>query len=297
VAKIRWPRPRNGKLLLAPEAEATREDLGYWVANMSCHGFTAEEQAGVCGMSATQFASARDALPSAAPSAVPVILPYPGGRGTRSGRLDEAVSPLRGTKITVFLPWDRRSYIVIDLPQALRCDSGLIFMAHTHEPTMWNERNVFIDNLDWDRLPDGTLQSGWALPNAIVFGATVRMVNARVEMEFSITNFSDRAISNIEVPICVLLKEARGLNRPSERNVVLKAAMAAVKSDDASRAIVTSWEPNLRVRIDPEIPCIHSDAALPDCAPGKTVRATGALWFSEGGEVLRLSDPAVVKAV
>jgi hypothetical protein len=101
-------------------------------------------------------------------------------------------------------------------------------------------------------------------------------------MEFYITNFSDQALSGIEVSICVMLKQALGFAENTDRNMVLKAPVATVKSRDGKRAIHTAWESNARVRGNPDIPCIHSDPQLPDCGRGETVRAAGFLWWQEG---------------
>ena len=282
LEKVRYPRPRNGRLILAPEVEATRAEAQYWRNNMARHRYTLAEEALVYGMTPAEFTRAMP-TPKPVPSSMPVqrLLPYPGGRNARRGGQETAVSPLRGTKVSVFLPWDSRSYVVIDLPQAIHCNLGSIFLAHTHVPTIWNEQNVTIENVDWDRLPDGSLQSKWGLPNAIIFGATVQMEKDRVRMEFSITNFSDQALSGIEVSICVMLKQALGFAGKTE-NMILKAPVASVKSMDGKRAILTAWESNARVRGNPDIPCIHSEPQLPDCGRGETVRATGALWWQEG---------------
>ena len=280
LEKVRYPRPRNGRLILAPEVESTRADLLYWLGNMSQHQYTLPEQAQVCGMAPAKFKSTLSALkPMPAPHPFQRFLPYPGGRSARSGCQEEAVSPLRGTKVSVFLPWDPRSYVVIDLPQAIRCNLGTIFLAHTHVPTIWNEQNITIENLDWDRLSDDSLQSQWGLPNAVGFGATVRMEDGRVKMEFSITNFSDKALSEIEISVCVMLKQASGFAEQAGRNMIFKAPVAGVKSADGKRAIFTAWEPNFRVRGNHNIPCIHSDARLLGCGRGETVRAAGSLWF------------------
>ena len=40
-----------------------------------------------------------------------------------------------------------------------------------------------------------------------------------------------------------------------------------------------------RVWHNPRCPCIHSDPAFDDAAPGETVRARGRLWFYEGVKI------------
>src|SRR5258708_31813455 len=79
---------------------------------------------------------------------------------------------MRGTKASIFLPWDRASYVVVDLPEAIFSNLGLLFLAHTHVPTIWNDRNVIIENVDWKRLSGGGLSSLWTLPNGLEFGGS-----------------------------------------------------------------------------------------------------------------------------
>src|ERR1700733_15710949 len=127
---------------------------------MRRHNFNVVEQQEAFGKS----------VPFAAEPAAGPLLPYPGTRHPRAGFLEGAIDPLRGTKASFFLP--RGGYAVIDLPEAIFSNLGLIFLAHTHVPTIWNRDNVVIPNVDWTRRVDGSLASAWKLPNGIEFGAT-----------------------------------------------------------------------------------------------------------------------------
>jgi hypothetical protein len=206
------------------------------------------------------------------------VLPYPGGRHVRIGFLEGAIDPQRGTKASVFLPWDPASYVVVDLPEAIFSNLGLLYLAHTHVPTIWNAQNVIIDNVDWERRPDGGLASRWVLPNQVSFGAAVIPDGRDVAMELWLTNGTAGPLSRLRTQICVLLKGAAGLNQQTNDNKELGKTVASVRS--SGRSIHTEWERCGRTWANPNCPCMHSDPVLPDCAPGETVRIRGRLWFS-----------------
>ena len=51
---------------------------------------------------------------------------------------------------------------------------------------------------------------------------------------------------------------------------------------DENRWLATIWDPSRVMFSNPKIPCIHSDPVPPDCPPGETTRADGAVLFHEG---------------
>ena len=121
------------------EIAATRSDLGFWLGNMiSHHGYSLEEVAQTCGYSIDQLKSKITELGlSLSPAAGPVlgeplkVLPYPGGgRHPRIGNLAHGVNPVRGTKVSIFCPWQDGGYVVVDLPEGVECNLGLLFLAH-----------------------------------------------------------------------------------------------------------------------------------------------------------------------
>src|SRR5262249_32103221 len=150
------------------------------------------------------------------------VRPYPGGRHPRIGFLEGAIDPLRGTKASVFLPWDPASYVVVDLPEAIFSNLGLLFLAHTHVPTIWNERNAIIENVDWSRLPDGGLRSLWKLPNGVEFGASIRPDEREVQMELFLHNGTSELLTRLRSQICVLLKGAPAFNSQTADNKEMK---------------------------------------------------------------------------
>jgi len=296
---IRYPNEECECHDLPLEMLATRADLRYWLKNMLCfHQYTLAEAAEVCGMTedevkkqAMDFGFFPPSRVSAAEQQIRV-LPYPGGRSPRIGFQEGEINPMRGTKASVSLPWDPSSYVVVDLPEAIFCNLGLIFLAHTDIPTIWNDQNIVLENIDWQRAADG-LSYQRTLPSGIRFGASIRPLEDHVEMDLWVRNFGGRDLSGFETEtylraqVCVMLKGAAGFSRQTKDNKVIRDSVAAVRSDGGNRWILTMWEQPGRVWDNPEVPCIHSDPNLPYCPFGKTVHARGCLWFYEGKEIDR----------
>jgi peptidoglycan/xylan/chitin deacetylase (PgdA/CDA1 family) len=291
VLKMRYPAPKNGRLVWPVEVEATRADLAYWLRNMLAdHRYSISEAAAVCALPEPELKAQIAALhlPSdPVPSGVRV-LPYPGGRHPRIGFREGAIDPLRGTKASVFLPWKDGGYVVVDLPEAIFAGKELVFLAHTHIPTIWNEKNVVIENTDWQRMPEGGLRSRWTLPDGVSFGASIAAVvnipapapDPALEMELWIENKSQRDLTQIRSQICVTLAGAPEFRAQTASNKELQKPRAAVRS--GTHWIATEWEQCGRVWGNPLCPCMHSDPILPDCPIGATVRVRGRLWFHDG---------------
>lgn len=265
----RFPEPKGGKLVLPVEMEANRNDESYWLGNMQRHGFSVEEQQRYFGQ----------------PLHIPALkapqgslLPYPGGRHPRAGFLEGAIDPQRGTKASFFLP--SGGHAVIDLPEAIFSNLGLTYLAHTHIPTIWNQDNVIIENVDWQREPDGNLKSHWRLPNGIEFGATVTVSND-VQMSLWLKNGTAQALTGLRTQICIMLKEAKGFSAASNENKRFGKNAAAVERADGGHWLITEWERCGRTWGNPRCPCLHADPVLPDCGPGKTVQVKGRLWLSD----------------
>jgi hypothetical protein len=269
--RLRHPLPKDGKLTLPAEVEATQADLPYWTSNMAEHGYSREEMARVAGTAAG---------PVTTPAATGLrVRPYPGGRHPRVGFLDGAIAPQRGTKATVFLPWDPASHVVVDVPEAIFSNLGLLYLAHTHIPTIWDAQNIWIENVDWTRETTGALRSRWELPNGVSFGASVAAEAGEVRMELWLRNGTPQPLTGLRTQVCVMLKGAPEFNRQTAENKVLGTSVAEVRSE--SRSIRTEWERCGRTWGNPQVPCLHSDPVLPECPAGKTVRVKGRLWFED----------------
>ncbi len=266
--------PRDGRLRLPVEMEATRAQLDYWLANMGRHGYTPGEIAEVTGLGA----------PAVSPSAARASLaPYPGGRHPRIGFLEGAIDPRRGSKASVFL--DRTGYVVVDLPEAVFAGSSLLFLAHTHVPTVWDSENTVIENVDWTRRPDGSLASRWTLPNRVAIGASIASTAGGAAMELWVENGSLEPLRRLRAQVCVLLKAAPGFAAQTDANKLFRSPVAAARSASGDRWILTAWENAGRLWGNAACPCFHCDPLLGDCAPGETARVRGRLWFYEGRDI------------
>ena len=269
--RMRHPVPQDGKLALPVEVEATRADLAYWVRNMGEHGYTREEMARVAGQAV--------AAPPGEKATGLRVRPYPGGRHPRLGFFEGAINPQRGTKASVFLPWDPASYVVVDLPEAIFSNLGLLYLAHTHVPTIWNAQNAWIENVDWIREEGGGLRSRWELPNGVSFGASVGAQAGEVQMELWLKNGAAQPLTGLRIQVCVMLGRAAGFNGQTNANKVFGTSVAGVGAE--GRWIRAEWERCRRTWGNAQVPCLHSDPVLPDCPARETVRVRGRLWFAD----------------
>ena len=258
-------------------------DLSFWLETMARHRYSVAEMQAVIGLSSNEITSRLPVTPSK--RSLLVALPYPGGRHPRIGFLDGAVNPQRETKVSVFTPWDESSYVVVDVPEAIWSQHGLLYLAHTHVPTLWTKQKVELPKLEWNRRKDGTLDIERALPNGVVFGASVAASRESVRMELWLKNGSRETLRDLRVQNCVMLKGARGFEQQTNDNKLLADPFVACKSADGNRWIITAWTPCHRPWANPPVPCLHSDPKFPDCAPGETKRLRGWLSFYEGEDI------------
>ena len=295
MLEARYPLPEDGKLILPTEVVATRDNVEFWLENMLVgHRYSWDEAAEVTGWdveTVRRKASGLGILPQKhrvnKSTSTIRVRPYPGGRHPRIGFLDGAVNPMRGSKASVFLPWSPEDYLVVDLPEAIWNDGRLLYLAHTHTPTMWTEGKTWPDNADWTCNTDGSLTNRWELPNGVAFGASIQPTKDRVKMELWLTNGSEEKLTGLRTQICIMLRGARDMNAQSNDNKRLESPVAAVRSSGADRWVLTAWNQCERAWGNAECPCLHSDPMFPDCPVGETVRLSGRIWFYEGQEVAR----------
>ena len=284
--------PRDDSAEIAKQARPPKNDreLRYWLENMIWHhGFTAAEVRAATGFTLDEihaaqqrhaiFATNRPPLAADAPLRV---LPYPGGRHPRTGFLDGALNPQRDTKLGVFTPWDERSYVVVDVPEAIWSNLGLTYLAHDHVDTIWSKDGTVLDPLEWNRRPDGSLDFERTLPNGIAFGTKVVPGRDAVRMESWLRNGTSNTLTGLRLQNCVMLKAAKGFHAQTAQNKMLRAPYSACRSDDGRHWIITAWEPLDAVWQNPPVPCIHANGKLADCPPGQTVRSRGWVSFFEG---------------
>ena len=229
-----------------------------------------------------------------------LVLPYPGGRHPRVGFLDGAIRPQRETKVSVFAPWEGGGYAVADVPEAIWFDNGgkpeLLYLAHTHVPTIWDREGVVLPRLEWSRGEGGSLRVERRLPNEVRFGAKVRPGKDGVRMELWLSNGTKKPLTGLRVQMCVMLKALAGFDERTNDNKLFARPFAACRDRSGKRWVITGWERCGRAWGNPPCPCLHADPQLPDCPPGETRRVRGWLSFYEGddvaGELKRLGGVA-----
>jgi len=298
----RQPPRQPDRLTWPAEVVSTRKDLVFWLEDMLVdHRYTWAEAAKVCGLSnnevrkkAGELNISPDTHREATLGGKLRLLPYPGTRETRRGFFAN-VDAQRGTKASVFSPWDAASYVVIDLPEAIFSDRRLLFLAHTDVPTIWDKDNVIIENVDWKRQPDGSLRHERELPNQIAFGASIFPTERSVEMELWLRNGTDQPLPKLRTQICAMLKGAPDFNEQTTTNKIFKCPSVAVHSAGGDRWIIMAWERCGRAWGQPLVPCLHADPVMADCPPGQTVRVRGRLWFYEGKDVGKEMESAEVR--
>ena len=293
-----WLRTELSQLLTDFRRPANDKDLQAWLENMVMfHRFTPNEVSDATGLTLAEadaairkFGLAHKAPPPRQRDDPLRVLPYPGGRHPRIGFLEGAVMPRRETKLSVFTPWDDSSYVVVDLPEAIFSNLGLIYLAHTHVPTYWDSRGITLPRLEWNRRPDSSLESERTLPDGIVFGARVKPGPSEVRMELWLRNGSGEKLTGLRVQNCVMLAGACGFMAQTNANKVFHPPYAAVRSETGKRWIITGWLPIQRCWGNEQCPCLHADPQFPDCPPGQTVRVRGRLSFYEGDDIDRELD-------
>lgn len=275
------------------------EDLRYWLESMVVHHrFSTAEISAATGLATAEikaaierFGLASHSAPTQGAESPLQILPFPGGRHPRIGFRDGAIRPQRETKVSVFLPWEKSGYVVVDVPEAIwvqptEKQRELLYLAHVDIPTMWTRSNIELEKLEWTRRTDGSLELERRLPNDVTFGAKVTANSTAVRMELWITNGTKETLRGLRVQNCVMLRDAKGFAELTRSNKVLtKPYVACQSSQDERRWIITAWERCAHAWGNVSCPCMHSDPQFSDCAPGTTQRLRGWLSFYEGDDV------------
>jgi len=266
------------------EVEQTLEGLEDWIPNMARHRYSLEEMVQVTALPKERVAGFVESFPTLAEGDGLLLLPYPGGRHPRIGFLEGAIDPLRGTKVSIFPPWEDGGYVVLDIPEAIFSNLGLTFLAHTHIPTIWNEQNKVIENRDWIVDQNG-LHYKWPLDNGIVFGASVSSKGHDALFELWLVNGTEAALTGLRTQVCLMLKGAPGFDEQNNDRKQYDAPLTLVKARDADRWILLAFERCGRAWGNERCPCVHSDPVLPDAAPGARVAVHGRLRFYEGSDI------------
>ncbi len=271
---------------------ATETELRVWLENMFWHhGYSMSEICQVTGLEdqlvrsrLKAFQISDETRPARSDSQL-LMLPYPGGRHPRIGFLEGAVEPQRETKLSVFCPWDDRSYVVMDVPEAIWSNLGLTYLAHSHVKTIWDLQNTQLDPQEWEKTGEGCYRLYRELPNGIAFTTEAIAFEDHISMTMSLTNGTDQLLSDLRVQNCVMLKGAEGFQQQTNDNKQFTEGYAIASSSDGTRWIISGWDPVDRAWGNPPCPCLHSDPKFPDCDPGETQHLKGWLSFFQGTDI------------
>jgi len=272
---------------------ANDDELRYWLKNMVWyHRFTNAEITAATGLTNEEILTAKDKFNIRPDNRTKpdddsplIVLPYPGGRHPRIGFLEGAIDPQRETKFSVFTSWDRDSYVVLDIPEAIWSNLGLTYLAHTHIDTIWSSKGITLPKLEWKCHLDGTLDIKRVLPNKITFGVKVKPGREAVRMEMWLRNGTKKRLTDLRIQNCVMTKMAAGFQQQTNDNKVFTNPYVACRSGDGKRWIITAWENCHNPWGNENCPCFHSDPKFPDLEPGQSYRLQGWLSFYEGTDI------------
>lgn len=285
--------PGTARLEISRQARAALndDDLKFWLKNMLIdHGYSRQEAADVLGISEDRISSEASRL-SIDLETVPThsdhvkIAPYPGGRHPRIGFLDGAIAPQRETKVSVFAPWDHKSYIVLDAPEAIWSNLGLTYLAHTHVPTVWSKQGILLLPQEWKRDGDHHLQISRTLPNGIRFDVDVVALQDHVKFTMSLFNGTELTLSDLRVQMCAMLKGMHGFQEQTNDNKIFRGSFAACHSEDKTKWVIWAWEPIQRTWENPPCPCLHADPQFPDCPSNEAREIRGLFAFYQGTDI------------
>ena len=274
-------------------------DLIYWLTNLNAHRFTAEEVGLALGLSTDEAISAiekhrlaetSNSKTFVAPKPGEIqIRPYPGGRHPRIGFLDGAVHPQRETKVSIFAPWKDGGYLVVDLPEAVwhHVDGKreLLYLAHTHVPTIWDKQNIQLPVLEWNRNIANSLSLTREFPNKVKMESNAKVADGGVRLQFSIANHSDQPLTGLHIQMCGMLRGLTGFDDQTNDNKVFSSPFAACRNKNGNRWVVLGFDHCKRAWGNPPCPCLHADPQVPDCAPGETQTVHGWVSFFDGEEI------------
>lgn len=283
-------------------------ELKYWLENTILdHRYSHAEAGAALGLTEDQVTDAVKRLkingtkrPVRKEGESLLVLPYPGGRHPRLGFRDGMIRPQRETKASIFAPWADGGYAVADVPEAVwfmpKDRPELLYLAHTHVPTIWDKKKITLDPMEWTRKADGSLALERMLPNKVTLAAFIQPDKDGVRMEFRVTNGSAEKLTGLRVQMCVMLGHLIGFEKQTNDNKVFAAPFAACKDGTGKRWVITGWERCGLAWGNPPCPCLHADPVVEDCQPGQTKSVRGLISFFEGtdlqAELNRLKEVA-----
>jgi peptidoglycan/xylan/chitin deacetylase (PgdA/CDA1 family) len=280
-------------------ARAAKSDseLKYWLeSTLLRHRFSNAEAEAALGLTADEVTAATRRLgidvtkrPLRKEGEPLLALPYPGGRHPRIGFRDGMIRPQREAMVSVFAPWEDGGYAVANIPEAVwfvpHDRPELLYLSHTHVPTIWDKQKMILDVLEWTRRADGALALERTLPNKVTLAVFITPGKGGARMELRVTNGSGEKLTGLRVQMCVMLGSLTGFDSRTNENKVFAVPFAACKDATGKRWVITGWEGCGRAWGNPPCPCLHADPVVEDCLPGATKSVRGWLSFYEGTDI------------
>ena len=214
-------------------------------------------------------------------------------------------------------PWSSPlfpDYIWLDFPEAIFCDSGLIFLSHVNPgiPSMYPD----LPKIDW-QVFSGGIRFERMLPNGVKFGGALRLKNElTVIFDLFIRNDGKVPLKNITLQTCAYLKDTAEFAERTHENKfvhhrekgwmdfneaiqekatgrfrlgwssgpqVADLPVIVTLSSDRKRLVAMTWyDDTFSLIQNPNHPCMHADPFFPNLAPGQEHRIEGALIFFDG---------------
>ena len=287
--KDRQNRLAAGKGLDNARPPKNAEDKAEWTRIMARHRFTPAEVRAATGEA--------QPLPNTEP--VPWILPYPGGRHSRTGFRDGAIRPQRETKLSFFAPSEGGGYAVLDLPEALWVTRGkgkeLGYLAHTHVETIWDRKKVELDQLEWKAIPGG-YEIERKLPDGIAFRAkAIATGPSSSALTLTLVNGSKETIKESSAQVCLMLAHLEGFRSQTNDNKRFEAGRALAVDATGKQFVLLAFENCQRAWGNAPCPCLHSDPGFGQLLPGESKTLRGFLGFGENAKTLEAEAAFLMK--
>jgi len=216
----------------------------------------------------------------------------------------------------VHLPWPGAGLVMLDFPEAIFSDQGLLFLSHVSR--IAHQRWPDLPKVEWEPIERG-IRFERRLPNGFVYGGSLAAAadNRRVDMALWARNEDDIAIGDLKTQVCVYLPKAldfaaktmdnkwvhvagRGWTRyPEALASEVKTGrwrlgwrsglpscdvpLIATESGDGRRWLLTEWgDATYALTGNPDHPCMHADPDWPDLEPGQQAEIAGRLYLHDG---------------
>lgn len=215
----------------------------------------------------------------------------------------------------VHLPWADSGLVMLDFPEAVFSDQGLLFLSHVSQcfHQLWPD----LPKVEWQTI-DGGIRFERRLPNRFVYGGSlVAADDRRVDLRLWARNEDDIPIGELKTQVCCYLPRAKGFDERTMDNKWVHVAgrgwmrypeaaasgvktgrwrlgwrsglpscdapVIATQSADGKRLMVIDWGEATRSLVgNPAHPCMHADPVWPDLAAGESAEISGRLVFLDG---------------